>query len=674
MSWLKKILQTKNQRKLHDNDIDLSIENLLKFLIGEINNYEKAKGLIKEAKQFQKGNTEQKITELPSLYLSFEHFLKEIDDKSLKSVTTLRSNVGQDFPELLKLESFNIIFKDANIQSFILCKFFLFELLENCSNIFGKIQGGWFIDIKTWLDTIPVNIDNDSMFSEDKLTITNFEDWRLIFKSISGSINKNFEDKFGEELTQSIVEKTYNKLANTYRYLKGFPALVTIIPDRFLNSEKLSILNKHQIGKVLIEKTNNLERLNKQLAGQNRKLQLTQEALQNSNKKLEATLLQFSTVLNTVNQGIITADDRGTILMVNNFILKLFGYTESELVGKSLKILMPSSYHEKHETGMQRHLETNVSNVLNRSVKVNGITKSGNLFPIEMNISKGRINEQTIFTAAIKDISKEMELENALLKSNEQLELKVKLRTEELTSTQLELKELITELERSNKELEEFGYMVSHDLQEPLRTISSYLRLLEKRYHKDLDKTGLEFLNFAVSGAGRMKMLISDLLEYSRAGRGGAKVKNLDINKIELVLNNMFKARLNEAGGKLIFQGEKHIIADETQIIQLFQNLIGNAIKFQKEDRNPIVTINITENEKNWLISVKDNGIGIKEEFQSQIFTIFQRLHTREQYEGSGIGLAICKKIVELHKGRIWIESKVDIGTTFLFTISKKLS
>jgi hypothetical protein len=224
------------------------------------------------------------------------------------------------------------------------------------------------------------------------------------------------------------------------------------------------------------------------------------------------------------------------------------------------------------------------------------------------------------------------------------------------------------ELKRSNAELERFAYVASHDLQEPLRMVSSYLQLLERRYKDRLDGDALEFIAFAVDGSRRMKTLINDLLAYSRVGTRGKEFQLTDCETVlEHCLANL-RFAIEESQAEISHDSLPHVMADEVQLEQLFQNLIGNAIKFRGETL-PRIHIGLTRQGKNWVFSVQDNGIGIDPTYFERIFIIFQRLHTRSKYEGTGIGLAVSKRIVERHGGRIWVKSQPGSGSTFYFTI-----
>jgi signal transduction histidine kinase len=223
-------------------------------------------------------------------------------------------------------------------------------------------------------------------------------------------------------------------------------------------------------------------------------------------------------------------------------------------------------------------------------------------------------------------------------------------------------------LERSNQELEKFAYVASHDLQEPLRMVSSYMQLLSRRYTGKIDADADEFISFAVDGAKRMQILINDLLAYSRIGTRGHEFKPVPCEEIlDLALANLLTV-IEETGAVVTHDTLPTVLADKTQLVQLFQNLIGNAIKF-RSDQQPHIHVSAENKENKWILSVKDNGIGIDPRYGDRIFEVFQRLHGRGHYSGTGIGLAICKKIVERHGGWIRLQSEEGEGATFYFSL-----
>jgi light-regulated signal transduction histidine kinase (bacteriophytochrome) len=228
------------------------------------------------------------------------------------------------------------------------------------------------------------------------------------------------------------------------------------------------------------------------------------------------------------------------------------------------------------------------------------------------------------------------------------------------------------QLERSNRELEHFAYVASHDLQEPLRAISSFSQLLGKRYHGRLDSDANEFIDFIVGGATRMQTLIDDLLAFSRIGTRGQPFAPVDCDAVIEAAKTNLDAAIAESGAVITHDALPTVPADRTQVMQLFQNLFSNAIKFRRRDEPPRIHVSAARQDGAWRFSVCDNGIGIDRVYFDRIFVMFQRLHAREAYPGTGIGLAICKKIVERHSGRIWVESSAGHGSTFLFTIPEK--
>ncbi|HAJ63817.1 MAG TPA: hybrid sensor histidine kinase/response regulator [Cyanobacteria bacterium UBA8543] len=269
-----------------------------------------------------------------------------------------------------------------------------------------------------------------------------------------------------------------------------------------------------------------------------------------------------------------------------------------------------------------------------------------------------------LVSQAIQQETNERRQAEALFKQlNEELDSKVQART-------AELKEVNSNLLLSNRELEQFAYVASHDLQEPLRAVNSYTQLLARKYQGNLDAKADKYIGYIVEGSTRMQQLINDLLELSRVG---TRCKELKLTACETVLSQVLdnlKVAIAQNDALVTHDPLPTVMGDQTQLIQLFQNLISNAIKFRGKEP-PRVHVSAVQQENEWAFQVCDNGIGMEAEYFERIFMIFQRLNSRKEYPGTGIGLAICKKIVERHGGRIWVESTVGIGTTFHFTLNR---
>lgn len=282
--------------------------------------------------------------------------------------------------------------------------------------------------------------------------------------------------------------------------------------------------------------------------------------------------------------------------------------------------------------------------------------------------------------------TEQKQVEEELAKHRDNLEEMVARRTHELQSsnrklekeigehkaTGKELHRAVVKLARSNKELEQFAYVASHDLQEPLRVVSGYVQLIQRRYADRLDVDADQFIGYIVNGVTQMQQLITDLLNYSRVGTRGRPFMKVGLEAVlDRALVNLGEV-VRESESQISHEPLPEIVGDETQLMQLFQNLIGNAVKFSG-GRRPKINISVRQADEHWRFAVSDNGIGIDPKYWDKLFVIFQRLHSRQKYTGNGIGLAICKRIVERHGGIIWLDSKLSEGTTFFFTIKGNL-
>jgi PAS domain S-box-containing protein len=362
-----------------------------------------------------------------------------------------------------------------------------------------------------------------------------------------------------------------------------------------------------------------------------------EEALQQSEEKYRGLLEAAPDGMVVVNQG-------GEIVLLNAKAERQFRYSRDELLGQKVTNIIPEGFAERLIADGTHTVAEAQAQQVGTGIEHYGRRKDGTEFPIEIMLSPLESTEGILVTAAIRDITVRKEAEALLVRK-------------------------VEELNRSNEELEQFAYVASHDLQEPLRMVASYTQLLSKRYKGRLDADADEFIAFAVDGASRMQRLIQDLLVYSRVGKRGKEL--LDVFSEESLQQAIINLRgaIEESGAQVTHDPLPRVMADETQLIQLFQNLVGNAIKYRRAGV-PLIHISAARDGGiMWIFSVQDNGIGIDSQFFEKIFGMFQRLHKREEFTGTGMGLAICKKIVERHGGGISVESQPGRGSTFHFTL-----
>jgi len=354
---------------------------------------------------------------------------------------------------------------------------------------------------------------------------------------------------------------------------------------------------------------------------------------------------RYRGLLEAAPDAMVVVNPGGEIVLLNVQAEKQFGYSRDELVGQKVKNIIPEGFAERLVADALRSAEDALAQQIGTGIELIARRKNGSDFPIELMLSPLESAEGILVTAAIRDISVRKKAEENLL-------------------------DKVGELNRSNEELGQFAYIASHDLQEPLRMVASYTQLLSRRYKGKLDADADEFIAFAVDGASRMQRLIQDLLTYSRVGTKGLELLRVSSEgALQQALINL-RSAIDESGALVTHDPLPEILADEMQLIQLFQNLVGNAIKYQNTGI-PRVHISAARNSvMKWIFSVKDNGLGIDPQYFEKIFGMFQRLHKREEFAGTGIGLAICKKIVERHGGRISVESQLGQGSTFQFALA----
>lgn len=371
---------------------------------------------------------------------------------------------------------------------------------------------------------------------------------------------------------------------------------------------------------------------------------------------------KFFSLVQAAKDAIIITDSSGRIVSWNQGATEMFGYREDAILNKSWTIVLPERLRDEYRRG-QRAALIGHGSLFRRVLELTAVRENGEEFPVEVSLTRWGVGDETFLSAIIRDNTERQQAQEALNRAYRELEQRVETRTREL-------RQQTEELARSNAELEQFAYVASHDLQEPLRSVSGFAQLLERRYSDQLGEEGLTFIRYIVSGTDRMRALIKDLLVYSRAGARDRPDIAIEIEAVLDEVMNALSAVISEHGAEIVYDELPVVRGDSADLQQLFQNLITNALKFN-ESAHPRVEIKAQSQDEEWLFSVSDNGIGIDPGFSARLFTIFQRGHPRDTYAGTGIGLAICKKVVESYQGRIWAEPNHGGGTTFFFTLPK---
>jgi PAS domain S-box-containing protein len=346
--------------------------------------------------------------------------------------------------------------------------------------------------------------------------------------------------------------------------------------------------------------------------------------------------------------GILAVNGKGCVVFMNGHTEQMFGYTRNEILGQDLMVLVPERFHGDYTSALHAYFAAPTVRLLGMEMNLAARRKNGEEFPVEIGLSFVEGHEGPIALGFITDVTERKRV------------------SEELTR-------LNGELVRSNTELEHFANLVSHDLQEPLRVMTSYLALLDSRYHSKLTTEAGEFLGYVVDGASRMKAQIEDLLNFSRIGMTAPAFHRVNSGQMLQTAMDNLEAAIRERSAEVTWDPLPEIFVDPGLLAQVFQNLISNGVKFHK-DGIPRVHVSATQQGSDWVFSVIDNGIGIEAHQSERVFQVFERLNAASEYPGTGVGLTISRKIVQRHKGRIWFESKPGEGTTFFFSIPQALT
>jgi len=363
-------------------------------------------------------------------------------------------------------------------------------------------------------------------------------------------------------------------------------------------------------------------------------LEMQNEELRDSRAELENLNEKYYDLYNFAPVGYFTLAATTAITEINATGADLLGFDKNHLIKTLFRWYITPKYSEKFMYHHKQAIETGEKQVFDLGL----IRKNGIIFYAHVEMLP-QFDPETTFKMAVVDITERKKTED--------------------------------DLKRSNAELQQFAYVASHDLQEPLRTVSSFTQLIERRYHGKLDEDADEFIEYIVEAAQRMQQMILDLLEFSRVVTKGGEFKEVDTNEALDTALFYLKGLIEECNVEITRDYLPKLVADKSQFTKVFQNLISNSIKFSKPNEPPKIHISSRkeENRDEYIFCVQDNGIGMEPQYAERIFTIFQRLHTLDEYKGTGIGLSIVKRIIERHGGRIWVESELGEGSTFYFTI-----
>ncbi len=362
----------------------------------------------------------------------------------------------------------------------------------------------------------------------------------------------------------------------------------------------------------------------------------------------------------------VMADANGRIVLANTAALRLFGYDRAAFLALAIEDLVPERFRSGHPGLRIGYAAAPAARPMGAGRDLFALRSDGTEFPVEIGLQPIAAEGGTFVLAGIVDLTERKRLESALRAANEELEARVRERT-------AQLEQAVRSLERSNLDLQQFAYIASHDLQSPLRSIAGLVQLLEAEYAGQLDERGREWLARVVASCKEMHRLIADLLEYSRLD---AKPRAFEPVALEPLLEEALRIldpSLREDGATITSGPLPTVLGDRVQLLQVLSNLLGNALKY-RSSLPPEIHVSAERGKGRWTIAVRDNGLGIEPRHHERVFEIFRRLHDSRAYPGSGIGLAICRRVVQRHRGRIWVESDGHSGSTFRFTIASEES
>lgn len=388
-------------------------------------------------------------------------------------------------------------------------------------------------------------------------------------------------------------------------------------------------------------------------------VQRTYHHLKLTRDELTEKELRLRSIIDNISDAIITIDHRGKIESFNLAAERIFGYTQTETLGKNVSMLMPEPYHSEHDVYIRQYLKTGVKHVIGMRREVQGKRKDGTLFDIEFTVTELQLGEQKMFTALLKDITD------------------IKASNLELDTYRAHLEELVSErthaLEIANRELEAFSYSVSHDLRSPLRSIDGFSYALQEDYADKLDSVGLDYLDRVRSCAQDMAQLIDDMLELSRMSRIELKIDLVDMSALAQSILGHFREQDQQRQVEVKIDTDLRARGDQRLIRILLDNLLGNAWKYTATKEYAIIEFGRIQQQGEDVYFIKDNGVGFDMQYVHKIFSAFQRLHSVDQFKGTGVGLATVQRVINRHGGKIWAEGQVDEGATFFFKLPPQI-
>lgn len=591
---------------------------------------------------------------LPKVYLTIQNVIQLGQSKKYNNIEQFNKVLQLYFSPLLNIPTFRVLFLEKQQQSLTLAFLFLKQICTNVNKASVVITNQELLAKKEqYLFFVNINISSS-------YTCICRKEWKDLLCAFMQTLYEDLVKAISLPKAEAIFQQTYQDICDLYNH---DDAIVSIINNSYWLPKCL--LTYHIDNFYPNELTGWIEE----------QLRLTNEEAQKSFQQLYA-------VLNTIGEGIVVFTLDGNITLTNKEFQNMLEYTAQELKGKSIFKLL-AAVCSTTTTGQLLNYQKAVQN---NWIELKGRKKDGIEIPIEVKITQTQTIDGLLLTAAVRDITNRKQFEEALESARDELEERVAAKTVDYQVTNMSLEKEIEHrkliqkklenqtqrLKASNQALENFAYIASHDLKQPIRSITSFIQLLRADTQNKLSHVSVKYLQIIVDGAKKMNLLIDDLLAYAKLGTQQLQFQQLDFQDILLVVTNNLKRLIDKRKVIIEISENMPIIKGHfTQIQQLTQNLLENAIKFCTH--KPKITIQVAEKERAWLFSVKDNGIGMDTKNLEKVFTIFTRLHTDEEYMGTGIGLSICKKVVEIHSGKIWAESTVGKGTTFFFTIAKDL-